>query len=544
MSKPLYSQWLTEEENSDFKKLESLEAKRLFMQGVFKKNFKAFVYLLGYRDLGKFHDEQLESLAEFRFLGDKPIRRLWLWSRGFFKTSLITEAHTLWLIVNNPNIRVLIVSFSLDVAKKPLNAIRNQFTGNEEFRFFFREFCPKANKEGKIEFGTSEYFTIHNRKKNLKEPTVMCSGVGTNITGLHFDVQKIDDLVNRDSVTNDTQIQQSKDYFSLLGPIFDNPTCPRQDVIGTIYHFNDLHSALLKNDKFTSSIIPVHDKDGVFLFPERISEEKFQTEIVADPNNNPYDIQSQYLLNPLDPAQAKFKEEWIKYYDTIPAGLSEYILCDPASTVKKKSDFTVIQVWGVDSDHNHYLLGGVRDKLRADQRVAKYCHMAQGCKRLKGAKYEVLGGRHGDLELIRDKFLELRLPASPKETKSTNASKFDRIEQRLVGQFHAGKIYLPKTLYYRREFDGSTSDFVQEYKLEFLQFPFSEHDDLLDCHSQMFDGEFIQRGEATLVEKPKEDKFMWWRERTIEAHRMNHRRYVFGNKNKKKNEVPYTVGCN
>jgi phage terminase large subunit-like protein len=455
-----------------------------------------------------------------------------LWSRGFFKTSLITEAHTLWLIVNNPNIRILIVSFSLEVAKKPFGVLRNHLIGNEDFRYFFKEFCPVANKEGKIEFGTTEYFTVPNRTKSLKEPTVMCAGVGTNITGLHFDVQKIDDLVNKDSVTNETQIQTSKDYFSLLGPIFDNPTCPRQDVIGTIYHFFDLHSALLKNDKFTSSIIPVHT-NGVFAFPERISQEAFEREIVGDPNNNPYDIQSQYLLNPINPADAKFKEEWWKEYETLPDGLAEYILCDPASTQKKKSDYTVIEVWGVDKDFNFYLLDGVRDKLRANDRVRIYVSLAKKCKRLKGAKYEEIGGRQGDLENLNDEFLKQRLHVSVHPTKNTTATKVDRIEQRLVGQFHAGKIFMPKTILKRSDFDGKTYDFVQQYKLEFLQFPFSEHDDILDCHSQLFDGEFIAKGETSKPQK-KEDKFDWWRKAAIDSRKTHSRkRYIFGNKDKK-----------
>ena len=326
----------TEIEKSDYYSLTSPEAKRLFLQEFFKRDFSAFVYLLNYRDLGKFHIEPLKLLQSQRLLESHPIRRLWLWSRGFFKTSLITEAHTLWLIVNNPNIRILIVSFSLEVAKKPLAAIRNQFIFNQDFRYFFREFCPTPNKEGKIEFGTSEAFTISNRTKGLKEPTVMCAGVGTNITGLHFDWMKVDDLVNRESVSNDTQIQASKDYYSLLRPIFDNPTIPREDVIGTIYHFNDLHSTLKKNLEFESSFIPVHDELGNFIFPERISKEGFET-ICKDPSMNPHDVQSQYLLNPIDPSKRKFKDEWILYYDKLPEGLAEYLLGDPASTKKKTS---------------------------------------------------------------------------------------------------------------------------------------------------------------------------------------------------------------
>ena len=534
---------LSPSEQKDYLSLESPESRRLFYQQFFKRNFGAFVWLLGYRDLGAFHKEQLHRIAEFRTLEDIPIRRLWLWSRGFFKTSLITEAHTLWLIVNNPNIRILIVSFSLEVAKKPFGVLRNHLIGNEDFRYFFREFCPVPNKEGKIEFGTTEYFVIPNRTKSLKEPTVMCAGVGTNITGLHFDVQKIDDLVNKDSVSNDTQIQASKDYFSLLGPIFDNPTCPHQDVIGTIYHFNDLHSVILKNEKFSSSIIPVYNDRGVFAFPERISQEAFEKEILGDPNNNPYDIQSQYLLNPINPADAKFKEEWWKTYDDLPSGLAEYILCDPASTQKKKSDYTVIEVWGVDSEYNYYLLDGLRDRLRANDRVRAYVSMAKKLKRLKGAKYEELGGRQGDLENINDEFIKQHIHISVKPTKNTTATKVDRIEQRLVGQFHAGKIYFPKSILKRSEFDGKTYDFVQQYKLEFLQFPFSEHDDILDCHSQLFDGDFIVKGDTTKVVKA-EDNFEWWRKQAIKAKKQPRRvSYVFGGKARKgRSWIPATEG--
>src|SRR4030042_5949505 len=98
---------LNEIEVEDYNKLNSLEAKRLFLQSYFCKSFKAFIYLLGYRDTGKFHEKEIKRLESQRFVEARSVRRLWLWSRGFFKTSLITEAHTLWLIVNNPNIRVL-----------------------------------------------------------------------------------------------------------------------------------------------------------------------------------------------------------------------------------------------------------------------------------------------------------------------------------------------------------------------------------------------------------------------------------------------------
>ena len=524
---------LTLKEKEDYSKLTTQEGRRLFLQMYFMRDLASFIYLWGYRDLGAFHTKEIEELAKFRYLTNYSVRKLYLWSRGFFKTSVIQEGHTGWLIVNNPNIRILLSSYSLEVAKKPLAAIRNQFMFNNEFRYFFREFCPKPNKDGKIEFGTTENITIPNRTKNYKEPTLMAAGIGTNVTGLHFDVITPDDLVNRDSVSNETQIQASKNYFSLLGPLFDNPTIPRFKMTGTIYHFNDLHSELRKNNKWDVSIIPVHDENYVFKFPERIGKEAFENEILKDPQMNPYDIQSQYLLNPIDPAQRKFEETWIKYYDALPEGLAEYVYADPASTVKKSSDYTVIERWGFDFNMNMYLIDAYRDRLRSNERVELYVGVAKQCKNLKGAKYEVTGGRHGDLENIRQEFIKARLPIAPKETKATVASKRDRIEQRLVGRFHAGKVFLPRKMLKVYKHDGKDYDFIQEYLLELRQFPFSEHDDILDCHSQAFDGEYVEKGAKALKPNPKEDEFEWWRQQAINAKKRNTSHYVFGSRNKR-----------
>jgi len=497
----IFTSW-TQEERKDYSELKSVESRRLFMQYKFKRDFKAFIYLLGYRDLGAFHREEIDRIAQSRFIKDDPVRRLWLWSRGFFKTSIITQAHAAWLIVNNIDIRILLVSYTLAVVKKMLGEIKSPFVDNEEFRFFFREYCPKVNTAGKIEFGTSEYFTIPNRRKKfLKEPTIMCAGVGTNLTGLHFDYMKIDDLVTRDSVTNDTQIQASKDYYSSLRQLFDKPAVPKEDVVGTIYHFNGLNCKLQDNPEFTKSLIPVHDKDERYIFPERIDRDGFRR-LCADPNLSPYDISSQYLLTPHNPADAVFREEWWQPpYEDVPAGCVEYILCDPASTQKKKSDYTVLERWGVDAEGIHHLLEGIRDKLTAFQRIDIFFRMVRNARNLQWAKYEVLGGRHGDIEVIKQRQVKEKLYFNLLETKSTNASKQDRIAQRLAGPWHAGVIRLPKNLFFKSLFDGKAYDFVQLYKLEFLQFPFCEHDDILDCHSQLFEEE-VMLGKR----KPKEIK--------------------------------------
>ena len=481
----------------DKKELDSKKREKAlkdFFAVCIKRDFKCLIFVLGYRDLGKFHEEEIDRIAEVRTL-EGPTRRLWLWSRGFFKTSIINISHIIFLILNNPNIRILLVSYTLDIAKKMLDECKGHFVSNEAFRYFFPEFCPVSNKEGKIEFGTTELFTIDNRVKKLKEPTLMCAGLGTNLTGLHFDYMKIDDLTNEKAVTNDTQILAGKDFYASLRQLYDNPTIPREDVIGTIYHFNDIHCDLQKNLEFEKSFIPVHIND-IYTFPERINEAGFQS-IVNDPSVGPYKAQTQYLLNPIDPSKAKFKEEWLQYYYERPKSLAEYVCVDPASTLKKKSDYTVIQRWGIDWQGKHYLLEGIRDKLNASDRIDKLFQVVKNSQNLKFVKYEVLGGRHGDLEMIKRKQMETKTYFLIKETKSTTAAKADRIEQRLVGPWNAGVIYLPQSLPFNSKYDNKVQDFVSQYKLEFLQFPFSEHDDILDCHSQMFEEQL------SVAEKPR-----------------------------------------
>ena len=479
--------FLSNQERKDLFELSSYELHRKFIAEKIKSNFPMLVYLLGFRDIGNFHKKELVKIANTE--GDK-IRRLWLWARGHFKTSIITEAHSIFLIINNPDIRILLVSNTLDIAKSMLRNIKTQFMANEAFREIFREYCPPS-KDGKVEFGTTEQFTACNRTRVLKEPTCMCAGVGTNLTGLHFDYMKIDDLVTAKSVTNEEQIRASKEYYSSLRQLFDNPINPKEDVIGTTYHFNDLYQDILASEEFDKSIIPAK-KDGEIVFYERFTDEGLNA-ILNDYTIGPWQFHAQYMLNPVNPKDAKFKKEWVVYYDDVPKGLTEYICVDPASTQKKKSDYTVIERWGIDYEGYHYLLEGVRDKLNSFQRIDKLFEVVKNSKNLRWVKYEVLGGRHGDLDVINQRKRLEGIHFTVNETKATNASKIDRIEQRLVGAYHSGIIKFPRSLSYRSLFDGKTHDFVQDLITELLQFPHTSHDDCLDCQSQMFE-ERLQLG--------------------------------------------------
>ena len=124
--------------------------------------------------------------------------------------------------------------------------------------------------------------------------------------------------------------------------------------------------------------------------------------------------------------------------------------------------------------------------------------MVRKSRNLKWVSYEVIGGRHGDLEIIRQKQQNEQTFFYIKETKATAMSKRDRIEQRLVPLYHNGSVWLPAGCYFKSLHDCKVYNFTELLRLEFLQFPFNEHDDILDCQSQIMEEQLI-KGEKTAV---------------------------------------------
>jgi phage terminase large subunit-like protein len=139
----------------------------------------------------------------------------------------------------------------------------------------------------------------------------------------------------------------------------------------------------------------------------------------------------------------------------------------------------------IDERGKHYLIEGIRDKLTSFQRIDRLFEIARRAKNLKWVSYEVIGGRHGDLEVINQKMQTEQFFFFVKEIKSATLSKIDRIEQRLVPLYHSGTVYLPRESYFKSLYDGKVYNFTEQLKLEYLQFPFTEHDDILDCQAQI-----------------------------------------------------------
>lgn len=227
--------------NSKFDRLKKRQSE-IVKEQMRRRGLVDLVYLavevLGAYNIGKIHHEWAKILD--RFWRDKECDLLlFLCSRGFLKSSFITCYWVIQRILENPNIRILITNEKEDNAKKFLGIIRNHFQNNKMLRHIYGDFTSKQVKWTEYEF------TVKNRTKPLKEPTVMIGSIDKSPVSLHMDLIIEDDLQSRINTQTKEQIdkvmQYHKDLVSLLEP------GGKRIIPATRWDFNDIYGRIINS---------------------------------------------------------------------------------------------------------------------------------------------------------------------------------------------------------------------------------------------------------------------------------------------------------
>lgn len=111
-------------------------------------------------------------------LEDDSLRKLICVPRGTLKSSLCTIAYPVWLLLNNPNIRILIDTEIYSNSITYLREIKNVMS-SEKFITLFGDLRSNNWNEGEI--------TVSNRTKTFKEASITCGAIGTTKVGQHYD---------------------------------------------------------------------------------------------------------------------------------------------------------------------------------------------------------------------------------------------------------------------------------------------------------------------------------------------------------------------
>ena len=200
----------------------------------------------------------------------------------------------------------------------------------------------------------------------------------------------------------------------------------------------------------------------------------------------------QQMLTPITKEDQRFKYEWIQRYKKLPTNLTLFLLCDPANEKKTKktgSDYTVYWLWGLDSRGNKFLVDMVRDRLNPTERwtyLKKFILKWPMIQKIGYEEYGMTSDIHHIEKKMEDESFYFTRPIPLGGNK---LSKADRIA-RLIPEFESGKIWLPEELYYTDK-SGIVIDLVKVFiNEEYLFFPFSSHDDMLDAASRIEDEDF------------------------------------------------------
>ena len=239
------------------------------------ENYKRNPYILA-KDLLGFKD--LTPNFHYRYVCKKimapreKLIRLWLIPRGFFKTTILTITDCVRLQLNNPGIRILIVSGVLANAVSMVKLIGHQYLSNKRFRTLFPRWCPVKPHAPETTWKGDEIHIPNRGGKPVMEGTFEAFGPESTLTSRHFDYIKFDDLVTRENSTTRGQINKVKDFYKAVFPLRDNPQTPI-DVIGTTWDDYDLYMDMQQDEEVevikVSAII-----DGKSTFPERYPYEE------------------------------------------------------------------------------------------------------------------------------------------------------------------------------------------------------------------------------------------------------------------------------
>lgn len=204
-----------------------------YQRQLFRKSlYRTAKFLLGYSDI------DVDTHSGIILALQAPTKRkLICVPRGCYKSSIASVAYPIWLLINNPNLRIMIDSELYTNSSRFLTEIKNHLK-SERVIELYGEFEGDKWNESEI--------LIRQRNIIKKESSIICSGMGAQKTSAHFDVIICDDINSpQNSQTPEARkkvIDHYKLYTSLLEP--EGIIV----IIGTRYAEDDLIGWVMANE--------------------------------------------------------------------------------------------------------------------------------------------------------------------------------------------------------------------------------------------------------------------------------------------------------
>ena len=380
------------------------ELRELAMQDL---NTFARLVNVGYM-YGSVHEEIFKWMQDYSLYGQGDSltsNKLVMLPRAHLKSHMVAT-WCAWIITRHPEVTILYVSATAELAQTQLYAIQN-ILGSTTYQRYFPEYINP--QEGKREKWNQTKLTIDHPKRlqeGIRDATIATAGLTTNTTGWHAEIVCADDLVvPENAYTEDGREgvrKKSSQFTSIRNAGGFTMAC------GTRYHPKDIYASWKEQyyDVFNEEDelidkLPVWDvkeyvveTDGLFLWPRsvRSSDNKafgFDRNVLARIKAE-YEDQvqffSQYYNNPNDSSSDRISRDKFQYYNPRhlkrqsgtwyfkDKRLNLYAAVDFAFSLSKKADWTAIVVIGIDSDSNIYIMD--IDRFKSDKTIEYFKRIA------------------------------------------------------------------------------------------------------------------------------------------------------------------------
>jgi len=442
-----------------------------------KEDLLYFAYLVnpGYM-YGDIHREIFRWMEEYTLFGvndNISSNKLIMLPRAHLKSHMVAT-WCAWIITRHPEVTILYVSATAELAETQLFAISN-ILGSTVYRRFFPEYVNP--QEGLRERWSVKKLSVDHperRRQGIRDATISTAGLTTNTTGWHADIIIADDLVvPENAYTEDGResvAKKSSQFTSIRNAGGFTMAC------GTRYHPSDIY------ETWKSQVYPIYndegeileykpvwdikeyavETDGVFIWPRAVRDDGkafgFSMPVLSRIKAEYIDgtqFFAQYYNNPNDPGSNRIGHDKFQYYNPRflkregskwfynGQRLNIYAAVDFAYSLNRDSDWTAIVVIGIDADSNIYVLD--IERFKSKKTIEYFNKIADLHSRWKFNKLqaEVTVAQVVIVEAIKDFIKERGLTLSVVEYRPSRAegTKEQRITAALEHRYEDQKMW-------------------------------------------------------------------------------------------------------
>ena len=286
-------------------------------------------------------------------------------SRDHFKSWTFSYAYPLYRIqrAREPGqaIHIALISYSEHQAKKNLARIRKQVESNKWLKWLRPTLKSYTWDTGLLNFSN--------------DCSIEAFGFGSSIRGGHYDLVVIDDPCKARGTGSMSVEDQIAFFAGTIIPAVKKRGVGQLVITGNPVDKVDFLCSIETNPEFFKGYYPAILSNGEPLCPEHYTLEDIEEKRRTIPTHI---FAREYLLKRVSSADAKFREEWIKYYD--PARLSKrpfnkVMTIDPA--LSPGGDAMAAIVTGTDVSEDVYILDHMRFRGNFKDGIGKLCDMME-----------------------------------------------------------------------------------------------------------------------------------------------------------------------